>query len=275
MAKRLGLPLGKVRDFLAEKLFNERQIENIIPRLSEQYIEEPKYLEEILNEWNRLLGQSSIHKESHDILGVMPPIASAPRGSLMGYMEVNMNTILGDIEPDLFLLDPGKLRTRHIKLQGLNIAQNLGEMWILLYNAPRGFYLQDWVELIKKIYYIEHNIINFLYDKKERKEMKIHPLLKSAAVVESDIDHMRTRYLFALRSGFKPLAHLYGVQTALDRISMRDLILADTGEFLKKFSPFCSPEEYSVFSNLIKNHEIDEDDAEILKKLAELNSLSS
>lgn len=271
MLNRTNL-VRKIREVLAQKLFTEKQIDKVIPRLSDDYIRDPTHLIQVINTWNTLMGRSS---PSFIEFGMdySPPLAVPPASALLGKIEVDMNVVLADIEPDLLLLDPEKLVSRHKKIQGLGLTKNLGEEWLLLFNAPRGFYLQDWVELSKKIYYTEHKLIDFLFDKKEQKAMDVHPIVKSAAISEIDFDHIRTRYLFALRCGYAALSHLYSVQMALDRPTLRDLVLADNRSYLDKFAPFCSEEEYNSFSNMIKNTEVDEDDAEIFERLADLNAL--
>lgn len=261
---------------LAERTFTNEQIEKVIPRLHEEIMKEPKYLAEIVDAWNILMNRTSMDKEKFDTpsFDTVPSTAKAPVSSFLGSQNIDMNHILADIEPDLLLLDPEKLIKRHNRIVGLGIAQNLGQLWTLLYNAPRGFYLQDWSHLSKKIYYIEHRLLDFLYEKKEQKSMLVHPLVKSAACVEADFDHIRTRYLFAMRCGYKSLSHLYDVQTALDKPSLKDIVLSDNESFLDKFAPFCTTEEYTCFANLIKNHDIDEDDADVIERLAELDAVN-
>lgn len=273
MSSRTNL-VGKVRELLAQKLFTDTQIEKVIPRLSDDYIKEPTHLAEIIDTWNNLMSSSG-PKLSHYSLNHSPPLAVPPPSALLGQLKVNMNTILGDIEPDLLLLHPEKLVSRHNKIKGLGLTKNLGEEWLLLFNAPRGFYLQDWTDLSKKIYYTEHKLIDFLFDKKEQKGMDVHPIVKSAAISETDFDQIRTRYLFALRSGYNALSHMYSVQMALNRPTLSDLVLTDNRSYLQKFAPFCSEEEYNSFSNLMKNTKIDEDDAEIFERLADLDALNA
>lgn len=271
--------LTDVKDVLLKRMFNERQIENIIPRLHNGHFEQPSELVKIIDTWNDIMGSARLQEESsverNLELKRTPKVAKPPGRSLLGthYKEVDMTTILGDVEPDLLLLDPKKLIARHNKINGLGLTQNLGEQWTLLYNAPRGFYLQDWLELSKKLYYIEHKLVSFLYDKKELREMTTHPMLKSASIVEADFDHIRTRYLFAERSGYKTLGFLYDVQTALDKPKLGDIVTSDIDYYMSKFAPYCTMEEYSAFSELIKHNDFDQDDAEVFEKLAELESI--
>lgn len=267
---------SKAREILAERLFSEQQIKKLLPKLHANMVEEPKYLAEIIDKWNILMSSvaSSDPNLGQKPRDSLPPTAKPPKSCPLAD-KVDMTKILADVEPDLLLLDPEKLVARQERIRKLGISNNLSEEWILLFNAPRGVYLQDWVDLTKKIYYVEEKIIDFLYDKRERKAMTVHPLVRSAAVTEQDFDHIRTRYLFALRSGYKTLSNLYGVQAAHNKPSLSDLILVDNELYLKKFASYCSIEEYNAFADLMKNHDLDEDDAEIFEKLAELNNLSN
>lgn len=259
-----------IRQVLLDRSFTEAQIERVIPRLTSDYKREPMLLAQIIDRWNLLMNLSSVPQDDLEVSKSIPALAMPPKSSLMAKYDISMNTILADVEPDLLMFDPDKLLKRHTRIKNLGIIKNLGEHWTVLFNAPRGFYLQDWTELLKKIYYLEHNVIDLLYDKKEQKEMYVHPLIKSAAATESDFDHIRTRYLFAFRSGYGSLIHMYGIQSALNRPTLKDIILSDNDTFLSKFAPFCSPEEYNCFANLLKAHEIDDDDADIYEKLSEL-----
>lgn len=263
-----------VREVLASRFFTESQIKKVIPRLHEEHIKEPKYIGEIVDCWNDLMSNGlSEFKDPELSDRYTPQVAHPPKRSFISNCGFDMNTVLADIEPDLLLLDPTKLLTRHRRVQGLGICNTASDLWTILYNAPRGFYLQDWIELSKKIYYIEHYLIDFLYDKKEQKSLTTHPLVKSAASVEINFDQIRTRYLFAHRSGYHTLSHLYDVQMALEKPNLGDILLADNKSYLSKFTPFCSEEEYNSFSNLIKNYDFDEDDAKLFDNLAELDSL--
>lgn len=266
--------LNNVRKVLAQRWFTDTQIEKIIPRLRDEYLREPELLHENIDTWNTMMRSVSDIPNQPDESTTIPMTAKPPSKSYLHSARVDMNTILADVEPDLLLLCPEKLKQRHHKILGLGIIHSLAESWLVLFNSPRGFYMQDWVDLTKKIYYIEHHLLDFLFDKNEQKGMVIHPLVKHAASVESDFDHIRTRYLFASRCGYKSLSHLYTIQSALNRPTLGDLLLVGDDEYLRKFAPFCSVEEYSAFANLIKNNSQDEDDAEIFEKLAELNSLS-
>jgi hypothetical protein len=262
-----------VRSVLLDRSFTDRQIETLLPRLHPEHFKQPELLAETIDAWNFCMRAKPISHELSLTGDTIPATASPPSSALTAKRKINMNTILAEVEPDLLMFRPDKLVQRRNNIQGLGIINNLNQHWTVLFNAPRGFYLQDWLELTKKIYYIDSKVIDLLYDKKEQKEMECHPLVKSAATVEADFDHIRTRYLFAKRTGYRELSHLQRVQAVHNRPTLKDLILVEDAVFLERFAPFCSTEEYNSFANLIKNHDLDEDDAEICSQLAELESL--
>lgn len=264
-----------VRKILKERLFNERQIENILPHLQDEYIQKPDYLREIIDTWNLVMSKQAGPK-GHDhrgIAGQVPAVAKPSESFPLKGTKIDMNKILGDLEPRLLLLHPQKLIERQAKINELGVTHSINDHWLLLMHAPRGFYLQQWSELMRKFLYIQDNVLDFLFEQKKQREMTYHPLLKNAAVTEVDIDHIRTRYLFAHRCGYVPLANMYPIKIAREDPTLKELILDSDKEYLTTFAPFCSLEEYSSFANLIKNYEIDEEDIEVVNKLVELHCI--
>lgn len=256
-------------------MFTEQQIEKILSRLPSRTLEDYRSIAETIDTWNKItaraLAPEPLRNEERD-LSTTPGVSGPPKNSYLAGRGFNLNTILADIEPDLLLFHPKKLINRHASIMDLGVVFKQSDLWTILFNAPRGFFLQDWSDLIKKLQYIEQNVLDLLYDKRELKSMEVHPIIKNAAVSEVDFDHIRTRYLFASRSGYLALAHMYKVQCAADRPTLHHLILQDNQSFLEKFSPYCSDEEYSAFANLIKNSYMDEDDARVFEQLADLEA---
>lgn len=263
---------NSIRTVLTDRSFSDIQIEKIIPRLHNQHLRQPSLLGEIIDCWNDLFSHSGGSKDfEKSDKNYIPKLASPPNKSAPSNQSIDMTTILAEIEPDLLLFDPDKLRQRHDNILGLGLIHNMAEQWLVLSKAPRGFYLQDWFELTRKIFYVDAKVLDLLYDKKEKRELETHPIIKNAAVTESDFDHIRTRYLFAHRTGYNSLSFMRSIQTANTRPNLQDFILSSDDSYLRRFAPYCSLEEFSSFSDLIKNHELDEDDADIFNRLAELN----
>lgn len=270
-----GKTLDTIRTILIDRSFNEAQIKKIIPSLGPGYAKEPHLLSDVIDCWNIIMRTAKRRTDSDNMQDhrLIPAVAAPSSASLTAKYKVNMNTILADVEPKLLQFKPDNLIRRHEQVQGLGVIKNMNEQWIALYNAPRGFYLQEWSDLTKKVMYVTNNLLDLLYEKKEMKEMQTHPLVKSAAIVEKDFDHIRTRYLFASRVGFKELSQMYKVSTAKSKLTLSDLVLANNNTFLRNFAPHCTTEEYNCFAMLINQHDIDEDDADIYEDLAELESL--
>lgn len=263
---------AKIIDLLRERLFNDKQIQKIIPILHDEYFKEPRYLSEIIDTWNNVMSRAPCVTATYSYEHC-PAVAKPSSTFPVDEIKIDMNYVLGDIEPRLLLLAPKKVSERFKKIQKLGIAQNMNDHWLLLMHAPRGFYLQSWTDILQKFYYIQDNILDFLIDNKRQKEMIQHPLLKSAAVIEVDLNYIRSRFLFAQRTGYASLAHMYEIQRALDAPNLKDLILSDELRYLRKFAPYCSLEDYKAFSDLIQNHDLDEDDLEVVKKMSELDTL--
>lgn len=258
-------------------MFTEQQIDKVLARLPKSALDDHQLLAETIDTWNRIVGRALVPKDfavkDQDLSDEVPALAYPPKNSLLTKLGFNLNNVLADIEPDLLLFRPEKLVNRHKDIMSLDIIVNQKDLWSVLFNAPRGFFLQNWADLIKKIYYIDHKVIDLLYDKKELKTLETHPIVRSAAVTEVDFDHIRTRYLFAIRSGYLALSHMYQVQSAAKKPTLRDLLLADNSSFMNTFSPFCTTEEYECFANLIKKNRLDEDDAKVFEQLADLEAV--
>lgn len=261
---------------LKERFFTEPQINKILHSLKGK-IEDPRHVAETIDTWNRVMGSQSYsfysnHNNNANVESI-PPTAAPPRNSPLNHKNININTILADIEPRLIQMHPDMVWNRKTRIDKLAFANNSNDFWQILFNAPTGFFLQEWQELAKKVFYVDRKVIPYLFDKKQRKEMITHPIVKAAAISETNFDHIRTRYLFAQRSGYKTISGLIKVKSHEEMPSIKDMILSDNMTYLRIFAPYCSFEEYSAFSNLMKNHDLDEDDAEIFEELAKVSDL--
>lgn len=264
------------RAVLAERFFTDTQINRLLPKLNKNFLESPNFLAEIVDTWNIMMSSSGILEgpsETRVNPNGIPPLATPPRSSPFAKLKINMNMILAEVEPGLLNVKPEMVLNRRSRIDNLLLTNNMHDNWAILFNAPRGFYLQEWQELAKKVFYIDQKVIPYIYDKKQRKNMLTHPLVKAAAITETNFDHIRTRYLFTSRSGFKSLSHMHEVKSHAEQPGLREMILSDDATYLKTFAPYCSSEEYIAFSNLIKNHDIDEDDAELFEELAKVSDL--
>lgn len=263
--------IASIRELLTERCFTPTQIETLLPKLDENFVREPAYLAEIIDTWNNVM--ANIFAPALPAKGMIPSNAAPPAGSFLQRLDINMQRILTEVEPDLLLMHPEKLVERHTRLLDLGLCKTGHDFWTVLFNAPRGFYMQDWNDLLKKVYYIDNQIVDFLFDKKDLQDEDIHPIVRASTCIEANIDHIRARYLFASKSGYKALAHMYPIQTGLEKPRLKDLLLIDNQAYLKIFAPFCTIEEYKTFAALIKNYDYLTDDIDVYEKLSELNSL--
>ena len=259
---------------LTSRGFLSNQIDMLLPRLHPELFSRPKMLGEVIDAWNREMTSLTSHEEVKDVdRPYITATANAPNNLDLDF-KINMNMILAEREPNLLNIHPNRISTRKERILSLGIVHSIGEMWKLLYFAPAGFFLQDWTELTKKFYYIEHNILNWLYDKHSRKMLKCHPMISNALVSEKPFDHIRTRFLFAQRTGYKTLVNQLKVETSTNLIGLRELILENNEYYLQKIAPDVTMEEYNCFQDLIKNspHSESSDDAKIYEELAELEN---
>jgi len=266
---------NRLREILLSRAFTSAQVNKILPTLGRGYAGQPDLLAETIDCWNTLMASGhSPRQHNLYVTSSVPKVASPPSDSLLKKLyNADMNSILADVEPQLLQFEPKKLLQRHQQIAGLGLVKNMNEHWLLLFNSPRGFYLQDWEDLSKKVMYITNEILDLLYEKKEMKEMQVHPLVKSAACVELEYDHIRTRYLFAERVGFKDLAQLYDVTDSKSRLDLSSLLLSDDVTFMKKFAPYCKMEEYICFKKLVKQVGVRDDDSDLYEEMAELQSI--
>lgn len=267
--------LDLIRNILLERSFNNSQIEKVLPTLDPRYAREPNLLADTIDCWNQIMSTAKLapNEDSEKPLNCIPNVAAPPGNCPISRFGTNMTNILADVEPALLRMTPKTLVQRNEQIKGLGIIKNTSEHWLVLYNAPRGFYLQGWADLAKKIMYVDHNLTDLLYTRKDLKEMSVHPLVRSAKIVEQDFDFIRTRYLFASRVGFKELTQFYEIGNANTRINIGDIVLSDDERYLKLFAPHCSMEEYKSFAKLIATQDVDQDDAEIYEQMAELEAL--
>lgn len=262
-----------VTKVLVSRGFLANQIDILLPRLHPSLTTQPKLLGQVIDAWNNEMTSLTVKGETFD-KPFITATASAPNSLDLGF-KIDMNMILAEREPNLLNIRPDMIGVRKEKILNLGLVYNVGELWKLLYFAPAGFFLQDWTELTKKFFYVEHNILTWLYDKHERKALSCHPMVSNALVSEKSFDHIRARFLFAQRTGYKALVNNLKVELSGDLIGLRELILEDNESFIRKIAPNVTLEEYNCLVDLIKNspERESDDDAKIYEQLAELENI--
>lgn len=202
---------------------------------------------------------------------VGPPkkFSSVPVEDIVDYNTANVNYVLSNIEPDLLLADPEAMRHRIKLLRNVGFLSGAGDIWRVFVGAPRAYFLQDWTEFIRKYYYVEHRMMEWLLVKRGERYPVPHPLVKHPKILNAPYEHIKTRHLFAVKTGLKEIS----VTNKLDRnlseqINLGKLILTNNTDYLKYVAPFCSEEEYLVFEQYIADLNDEEDS--LINELSEL-----
>src|SRR5699024_3339209 len=133
----------------------------------------------------------------------------------------------------------------------------------LFRQAPAGYYLQDWNEFLRKYYYLTYKVLPWLEPKIAHDA--VNPLLKCPPVMEHTFNTIKTRFIFVQRTGFK--SSLGGKNPR--QVNLKTLIMCPVNEFLYKFSPHCTLEEYNALEKL-NAHSTGEEDDKLFEDLVEL-----
>lgn len=78
--------------------------------------------------------------------------------------KINVNSVLTQ-HPELILINVKEMDARVKKLKELGMFTGTRDIFRVFAIAPKGFFLQDWQDVLKKFYYIQYRIINWLIDK--------------------------------------------------------------------------------------------------------------
>lgn len=165
-------------------------------------------------------------------------------------------------EPRLLLVKPEYIFQRMEQIKSLDLVRGKNDLWTLFLKAPSGYYLQDWKEFLRKYYYITYKILPWLQP--SVKADALNPLFVCPPVIELSFNIIKTRFLFAQRTGFQAS----GV-TNQSPVNMYTLFLIPVNEFLKIYSPFCSLEEFNALEKL-HSYSAGEEDDKLFDDLVEL-----
>lgn len=248
-------------DALIRRHFKMKQIGNILTHL----------------EWNteRKLGDLSSVLQSIDYWSnsIAPPKLHddelAEIGKKFNFRTVDVNYVLSQVEPDLLLIKPEAMNERLQRLKTIGFLSGKSDLWRVFVFAPRGYFLQDWGEFQRKYHYMQHRVIEWLHQKKRDKYQSPHPFVKHARVFEMPYEHIKTRFLFAVRTGLQAPSISAKLDNKVEEIDLGRLMLADLADYLAFVAPYCTDEEYLVFEQMVTDVE-DEDD-EVINELCELS----
>ena len=83
-----------------------------------------------------------------------PKISLMPKASekwnSFNWKLARVQSVISETEPDLLLIDPDAMKWRLNKLLELGFLNGKGDLFRVFVFAPRAYYLQDWVEFLRK-----------------------------------------------------------------------------------------------------------------------------
>ncbi|KAF7491447.1 hypothetical protein SSS_06374 [Sarcoptes scabiei] len=144
-----------------------------------------------------------------------------------------------EIEPRLLLIEKEFLEDRIEKLQNLDLFRGKNDLWIALPNLE---------EIVSK-----------------RSDSQ-HPIMLNASVMENDYFQIKTRFIFAQRTGFR-------VNQSKD-LNLNTMFLTTDRDFLNIYAKYCSMEEYRGLEKL-NSMETGTEDDEIFEDLVKLSPKSN
>lgn len=204
---------------------------------------------------------------------VGPPkkYSSVPVEDNTDYNMANVNYVMSHIEPDLLLVNTARMRYRIQNLRSVGFISGAADIWRVFVGAPRAYFLQDWSEFLRKYYYVEHRMMEWLLVKKGERYPVPHPLVRHPKVLQAPYEHIKARHLFAVKTGMKEISVTNKLDKSLsEHISLGRIVLTDLTDYLKYVAPTCTEEEYLVFEQYVADSEDDDD-----KTISELCDLSA
>ena len=250
----------RIASLLKQHDFDSRQISLIIRDFRENnviYEIDPKIITEAFLFWNENL----VPPKKHSLVSYTPG------------EEYTLQDILSRECPRLLLVDPEHMAKRVKALKTIGFLSGKNDLWTCFAYASRAYFLQDWRDFCQKYFYIQHRVLEFLIDKKKDPFPTPHPLVKACKVFEMSYTNIKARFEFLIKTGFKtPAAALRATGQPLS-LDLDLIFLSDMDQFLKKYAPGVSEEEFNVFEKMIEENPDDED--KILIEICQLNDIST
>lgn len=222
------------------------------------------------------------------ILEMKPPkISLLPKGpekrnnvkNSFNWRHATVQSVISGSEPDLLLIDPDAMKYRIHKLLDLGFLNGKTDLFRVFVFAPRAFYLQDWVEFLRKFRYLHHRVLQWLLVGKDDQHPIPHPCVEFASVMQLSYEQMKSRFEFVLRTGVRsPVGSAKSmvqgsaksVAEGTKELTFESLLLTETNVFLRTLAPGVTEEEFFVFEKMITDTPDDEDDT--ISEIAELEA---
>lgn len=176
--------------------------------------------------------------------------------------EERFTNVFLEKEPRLLLVKPEHILQRIEELKSLDLVRGRNDLWTLFKKAPTGYYMQEWKEFLRKYYYITYKVLPWLEPKITRDSL--NPILQHPPVMEIHFNNIKTRFLFAQRTGYK--INTVGKN---GKINLNTLLEYPVNEFLKIYSPNCTMEEFRALES-INAQAVGEEDDKLFEDLVDL-----
>ena len=263
----LNPKIKKTVSMFREFDLNEKQIDSILKTIGNYIIEEKdldhKVMKDTIECWQYYLNPPKLRANQLDKLN--------PE-DIDFDMSVDLNYVISGIEPKLLLINANAIEFRINYIKDLPIIGGSRDLWRVFVYAPNGYYLQSWTDFLKKYHYISYRIIEWLLDKKDKNRLHPHPLIRNAKVMELPFDTIRSRYLFAKRTGLKTISNnKFTTIEDTSKIDLKTLLLAPIETYLKQIAPNCSIEEYIALENILTEMPAEEEE-QIIEDMVELTA---
>lgn len=261
--------MKKIFNMLSAYDYTEKQINAIFESIGQYIVDEPKLNDKAIRDcidcWANNMHPPKLKPNQLDKFNLE---------DIDYHMAIDLNTVLSEIEPKLLLMTPESIETRTGKIMDLGIILSSKDLWRIFVYAPRGYYLQNWNDLLKKYYYLNFIVLEWLFDKKQKENLYLHPLVRNSKILELDFGHIKGRYLFARRTGFKTVSIVNTLKSVSNekKVDLSDLMLTSVDEYLQLIAPKCTDEEYRVFEQIVNEKE-DDDEEKTIDELIEVDQL--
>lgn len=185
------------------------------------------------------------------------------------YRKTEVRTILAK-NPILLLANPQAMNRRLARLNDLGILSGKNDIWTIFHFAPVAFFLQDWAEFLRKFYYVQFRIMEWLVDRRRDPFPTPHPAIKYARIFDLPYHVIKARFEFAIKSGLKSPTILSKIKPEAKTLELGDLLLSPLPLFLKVVTPGLNEEEYNLYEKYIEEKDDPED--RMIEEMAKLEA---
>lgn len=124
-----------------------------------------------------------------------------------------------------------------------------------------------------KAYYIHNRVVDWILNKKPC-NLYPHPIVKYPTVLSKPYDEIKTRFLFAVKSGYKSKALYQDLSRMTPYDIFRDLMVTSMDRYMDTVAKGLTQEEFLVYKEMIRMQDQEED--KLFKDLSLMdNSIAS